>query len=87
MPCEHGWRDRVDCDQCRPFQPDWRLDAPDALAVHLRIALHRRGIDCSSMTTDEQWSDLAAEIIDGMRLDRISPMRIIEVAREWDRKD
>lgn len=70
-----------------PFQPDWRLDPPDALAVVLRIALHRRGVACSGLLAgdDAWWRALAEEIIQMMG-DGISPMKLVELPRPWDQK-
>lgn len=68
-----------------PFQPDWRLDPPDAMAIHVRMALHRRGIKWGeALAADEQWSDLCADIIEGMAKDHISPIVLLEQPREWD---
>jgi hypothetical protein len=67
------------------FRPDWRLDPPDALAVHLRLAMHRRGIkwgDC--LATDEQWSAMCTEIIDGLASDSISPLTLQAQPRAWE---
>lgn len=70
----------------RPFQPDWRLDPPDALATHLRIALHRRGVKLGkNLETDEQWTAMCAEIIAAMG-QGISPMKLVELPRPWDKK-
>jgi hypothetical protein len=67
-----------------PFHPDWRLDPPDALAVVMRIALHRRGVEFGdALATDEQWSDMCSEIIAAMATG-ISPMQLVELPREWD---
>lgn len=72
--------------KARPFQPDWRLDAPDALATHLRIALHRRGVECrENLATDEQWREMCVEIIEAMG-EGISPMKLVELPRPWDKK-
>lgn len=69
------------------FQPDWRLPPHDALATHIRIALHRRGIDWSGkLDTDERWSRMALEIINGLKRDTISPCKIVETPRTWDEK-
>lgn len=67
------------------FQPDWRLPPPDALAVHIKIALHRRGVSWGDkLSTDEQWRQMCVEIISGIVYDRISPMMIVEIPRTWD---
>lgn len=71
-------------DDEQPFQPDWRLRLPDALAVVLRIALHRRGVKLGdALATDEQWSEMCAEIISDMGTG-ISPMMLVELPRAWD---
>jgi hypothetical protein len=70
-----------------PFEPDWRLSPHEALATHVRIALHRRGIGCAGkLDTDEQWSQMCLEILKGLANDRISPCRLVELRRDWDRK-
>lgn len=72
----------IDDDQ--PFQPDWRLPPPDALAVVLRLALLRRGVSFGdALATDEQWSEMCSEIIRDMGTG-ISPMRLVELPRAWD---
>ena len=71
---------------CRPFQPSWRLDPPDALAVVIRIALHRRGVVWGdALATDEQWHEMCAEII-AMMAHGISPMALVEMPRLWDKQ-
>lgn len=70
-----------------PFQPDWRLEPPDALATVLRIAMLRRGIEWGeTLATDDQWHDMCAEIIDQMEHDEISPIWFVPQPRTWDGK-
>lgn len=72
-------------DHSELFQPDWRLPPQDALAVHIRIALQRRGIDWKGkLDTDERWSRIGLEIINGLMRDTISPCKIVELPRAWD---
>jgi hypothetical protein len=69
------------------FRPDWRLSPSAALATHIRLAMHRRGISCAgNLDTDEQWEMMALEVINGLRRDAISPCQIVELPRTWERK-
>lgn len=71
----------------RPFQPDWRLGAAAALAVHVRMALHRRGVDWTGkLDTDERWESMCREIINNLKSDTISPCGIVELPRRWDKR-
>jgi hypothetical protein len=68
-----------------PFQPDWRLPPQDALATHIQLALTRRGISLAGkLDTDEQWSQMCLEIVNGLSQDAISPCVIVEMPRDWD---
>ena len=70
----------------RPFQPDWRLAPSGALATVLQIALHRRGVMVGDkLETDEQWDEMCSEIIRMMEQSKISPMRLVELPRTWDK--
>lgn len=72
-------------DANEPFEPDWRLPPPDALATIMRIALHRRGVKWGdALATDEQWTEMCGEIIDQMEHDTISPIKLVELPRHWD---
>ena len=68
----------------KPFQPDWRLDQPAALANVLQISLHRRGVRFGDMlSTDEQWAEMCEDII-AMIGTGISPMKMVDLPRSWD---
>lgn len=80
-----GHRSAIEIED-RPFQPDWRLDPPDALATVLRIALHRRGVTPGpNLETDEQWTSMCEEIIQGMETSSINPIKLVEMPRKWDK--
>ena len=52
------------------FEPDWKLPRRDELAVAIRISLTRRGVTgCENLQTDEQWAEMADEIIDALETD------------------
>lgn len=66
--CAHGWKNAIDCDTCTRervgFSPDWKLPRRDELAIAFRIALTKRGVTWGeTLHTDEQWAEMADEII------------------------
>lgn len=54
------------------FNPNWKLLPADELAVHLKLALTRRSVEWGeTLHTDEQWSEMSGEILEGLRNDAI----------------
>lgn len=52
------------------FEPDWKLPPRDELAIAIRLSLTRRGIEWGdNLATDEQWAEMADEIIETLERD------------------
>jgi hypothetical protein len=52
------------------FELDWKLPRRDELAIAIRISLTRRGVTWGeNLHTDEQWAEMADEIIETLETD------------------
>ena len=59
------------------FKPDWKLGPADALAVQMRLALHRRGMAIpKTLYTDDAWLEMCQEIIDECNTGKLYDIKI-----------